>query len=544
MLLEISVITLYSYLRNQKIKMSSFKNFLKKVFKKTFSKPISEHWTLWILLFFVGVWSIEFLLLNGGGNWDGSAYIGIGKYFFSNGNIGLFEPGRPVLLPILEGLAWFSGISPLATGIFIAISSSFVLISVVYFIGEKIKRGSGLIYALILAATPFFVRYIYQSMTDIPSTALAVLALWLASRARSYKDYFGVGLVSALAFLMRFPQGLIVVVIGLMIIFVSDSTWTDLDQNKLRQAKFNLFFTHIFKRAIYFILGFFTLVGPYLLVINYFLGDPFRAIHSGYAIADLGSAYYHQAANFYLVYPLRENPFLSFFLAGLILAILVLLKIVKFNEHKTSVEQTKSDELITINRLLFGVTVALAFYSIYFSLQGNKEIRFALSFLPYMVILSGWVFTLIILKLNLSLKKVSIIALFLVVSITTWRVTLTPELISPQKAAFEHFFQNNPSVETAAKIISTTPVPVSTSDVYLQKELYDSWKSASIRYEENKPVADYVVLDSCVFEASCHLDSTCLEGKDEFLTKLSVDANLLFSSQDRSCHYSIYKIKE
>jgi len=48
--------------------------------------------------------------------WDEAVYIGIGKYLYSNGTIGLFEQIRPLLLPVLLGAFWYIGLDPLISG--------------------------------------------------------------------------------------------------------------------------------------------------------------------------------------------------------------------------------------------------------------------------------------------------------------------------------------------------------------------------------------------------------------------------------------------
>ena len=38
--------------------------------------------------------------------WDESVYMGMGKYIYSNGQIGLWEDIRPIVLPLILGLFW------------------------------------------------------------------------------------------------------------------------------------------------------------------------------------------------------------------------------------------------------------------------------------------------------------------------------------------------------------------------------------------------------------------------------------------------------
>src|SRR3989338_11534568 len=41
--------------------------------------------------------------------WDESVYIGMGKYLYSDGTIGLWEDLRPIFLPLILGALWEFG---------------------------------------------------------------------------------------------------------------------------------------------------------------------------------------------------------------------------------------------------------------------------------------------------------------------------------------------------------------------------------------------------------------------------------------------------
>ena len=41
--------------------------------------------------------------------WDSSVYLGIGKYIYSSGEAGLWEPSRPLVWPLMLGFFWEMG---------------------------------------------------------------------------------------------------------------------------------------------------------------------------------------------------------------------------------------------------------------------------------------------------------------------------------------------------------------------------------------------------------------------------------------------------
>jgi len=48
--------------------------------------------------------------------WDESVYIGMGKYIYSHGAIGLWESIRPINLPLITGAFWAAGLNPILFG--------------------------------------------------------------------------------------------------------------------------------------------------------------------------------------------------------------------------------------------------------------------------------------------------------------------------------------------------------------------------------------------------------------------------------------------
>src|SRR3989344_1748702 len=75
---------------------------------------------------------ILFLILNfafisfDNAGWDSAVYVGMGKYLFSHGQAGLWEPIRPLTLPIILGFFWKIGLNPLISGeIFILLFSTY-----------------------------------------------------------------------------------------------------------------------------------------------------------------------------------------------------------------------------------------------------------------------------------------------------------------------------------------------------------------------------------------------------------------------------------
>lgn len=140
-------------------------------------------------------------------SWDEAAYIGIGKYLFSLGRSGIFENIRPPLLPLLLGFFWKIGLSPLICGKIAEIIFSALLLLAVYLVASEIfDHERGIISVAVLMASPLFLYHSDLIYTGIPSTFFALFAVFVFVKGRFWLSGFFTGI----AFMTRFPQGLMI----------------------------------------------------------------------------------------------------------------------------------------------------------------------------------------------------------------------------------------------------------------------------------------------------------------------------------------------
>jgi len=93
--------------------------------------------------------------------WDPAIYVGMAKFFYSGGALGMWETLRPPLWPLIIGIPWLMGIPALVAAQWLAIVSSIATIFVLYIIGEKQGRGIGLAAAIILTLSPAFTYSVF-----------------------------------------------------------------------------------------------------------------------------------------------------------------------------------------------------------------------------------------------------------------------------------------------------------------------------------------------------------------------------------------------
>ena len=286
--------------------------------------------------------------------WDESVYMGMGKYIFSLGDVGLWEPIRPIVLPILAGGIWKSGLDAALFSEFLIVLFSCGVLMMTYLIAAHIfDWKTGLISVGILAFTPVFFKFSSLIMTGIPSSFFALLAIYLYIKD---KGMVWVGVCTCLAFMTRYPQGIIIAALGVVI--VSDRK-------------------RLFEKIVTFSAGVLAVFTPFV-IFNYLMyrTEVVSIIHA--ALRPLIFALKHQGNVFesvqgfaynylyYFITLFSENYLLVFALPGLVWGI---------KRYRLKI---------------LPLVVPLALYLLYFSLIANKQIRFSLAFLPIVAIFAGF----------------------------------------------------------------------------------------------------------------------------------------------------------
>ena len=227
-------------------------------------------------------------------SWDESVYILMGKYLFSLGKVGLWESFRPPLLPVFLGAIWKAGLDPVVAGRLLLSIVCILVIYQTYRLGSKIFGRGGAIFSVIfLGLSPVFIAHANAFFSEIPSTLLGLLgvSLWLNRRL------FLCGVACALAFLTRFPQGLL---------FAAILFTTALFYKKYRLSD-----------ILALIAGFLVITCLFLLLNVYFYGDLFgpfisqaKIIKAAWRVELNDPAYYAK------IFIKKENIFLLFFFIG------------------------------------------------------------------------------------------------------------------------------------------------------------------------------------------------------------------------------------
>ena len=279
-------------------------------------------------------------------SWDEGVYLSMGKYLYSAGSVGLWEIIRPVVMPLIFGFFWFIGVPYVFAAEMIEIMFGAGVLLLVYLIGMKIwNKEAGIFASLLLAITPVFFLYTGYFLTGIPSIFFVLLGVYLFLENKILLS----GIFFGLAAITRFPVGLFFAVMFFVLLYYKKK-----------------------KSLITLVKGFFIPVALFL-IFNYAMyhkvtSKLWHALFRPWILAfghQLNPAEFVDQGFFYGVMLINDNFLLLLVLLGL-----------GFYFFKPN-----------LNKAI--VTFSFLVPFVYFSIIPNKQIRFALSFLPFLVLLAS-----------------------------------------------------------------------------------------------------------------------------------------------------------
>lgn len=457
-------------------------------------KAIKKNYEILLVLLFFSILSFIKILKNPLPLWDEAVYIGMGKSLYSLGKSGIWEIIRPILLPLFLGGIWKLKLNTLLFSRILGLLFSLGNILLVYLISKKLfNKQIAILSSVLLALTPFFINYSAKILTTIPSTFFTLLAVYFFINNRLVLS----GIFSSLAFLFRFPQGLIVLP---MLLTLSIKKTSFLKKSKIYLSSFLLVLT------------------PFLLF-NYFIykdnvSKIYHAILRPFILAQVHqySPYYNHSIFYYPITIFKENYFLIFSL----LALFYFFKNKQYKDPKKT--------------LIFLIPII---YLLYFTYITNKQLRFSLSFLPYLTIISAYAIYELIKKKNYLPKTVILIAFVLLMLTNIYIELPISPYRSPIEEEFYKYFHNNPIKGT---VLTTDPVPV----VYIDNKLqgfYDPEDNPEKAYERLKSEAIAIIYTPRSFPC---LTKECEAEKEKLFQKMKEENELVFHKQYWEEDYYIF----
>ncbi len=455
--------------------------------------------------------------------WDEAVYLGMGKYIYSMGTSGLWEMIRPIGFPLFIGWTWKIGLDYVKSAEVLSLLFALGCIYLTYLIGKNIfNEKIALLSSLLLALTPVFFLYSSYILTEIPSTFFVLLAIYLFLENK----YMLSGVCCAFAFMFKFPQGLILASL-LLVIFIEF----------IRNRKFTL----LAIKSSKIVAPFLAAISPFL-IFNYFMYRAYtsRLYHSIFRPLILGA--WHQANPsesvivpgkiltyvynylYYLVTPIVQNPLLIFAFFG-----------VFYYFRKKLYKKNK----VTALFILFLVPF------LYFTYIPNKQFRFLIQFLPLVCLLASLGFYTFYDGLSkrkayaLKVLTIAILISLLIVNISFffWRPASEPSVV----VGLYRFISNN---NIKGPVLTADPVFCVYSDnhiipyYFMLDEniiVYNEWERSL------KPEA--LVFTSSSFYCAEN-DAACISKRDKLLNNILSNNTLVFNQTFYSNNqYYIFRSK-
>ncbi len=446
--------------------------------------------------------------------WDEAVYVSIGKYLFSHGASGFMEYQRPLLLPLLLGIAWRVNVDPIITGRILAVICSLSTIYMTYLITKKIhNEKAGIFAVLILTMTGYFIYFSTKILTDIPSILFILIAAnELINKDLTRKNLIVAGVMTSLAVLIRFSSlpltlaimfGVIVCTIGVL----KKGGLTD--RIIVKTAITNL---------VIYLVSFSVTLFPYFIYMYQRYNDPFFSLSK--AIVDINhSKIYWSSTIFDLVYQMiYQNPLLILSILGIYLY-----------------AKTMDCKKLTIFILL--ITSAIVIYMIPVNM-----LRYTLIILPFLCITAGSGLCMLLERLRLTekLKFLDKMSLLVVVLALAGVVLINPYLhtdVAHMESKQEIYLY--PKINNITGPILTTTPEIS---VYIDNRVIPlAWPNyAEKNYENNREKTELILINTC--DLPCpQQDTICQNNKQEFIDLVDQENEPIKQEAIDDCTYMLFK---
>jgi len=255
---------------------------------------------------------------------------------FTFGQLGFWEPIRPLLWPFLLGYAYVFGLNPIIWGHILSTFFSLGCIYLTYLIAKRLcNERTALLASILLSFSWIFFFFNVRLYTEIPAVFFALCAYYFFLKEKPFET----GIFTGFAFLTKFPEGVILVL-------------------------FPFFWIKSVKKTIWLLLGFIVISISYFLF-NYFAyGSSIKILFFAQEFLKYAGIWIFQQPWWWYPLELIKHNFLFLFtIPGIMFAL-----------------QKKRYTLALIT---------LAFL-IYLSQMAHKELRFVILFLPFLCILSAY----------------------------------------------------------------------------------------------------------------------------------------------------------
>ena len=434
--------------------------------------------------------------------WDSGVYAAMGKYLFSAGSSGFWEHIRPPILPAILGFFWFLGLPIALCGrileVLFSLGAIFLLYTVAkYYFNEK----SALFASAIFAFSSIFFYMCFHLYTEIPAVFFILLAVYFLIK----KKYYWSGAAIALAFLFKFPAGLFLPVLLLVLLLNKDV------RNSARLFA-----------------GFLIPVVPVLIAYQFFHGNallPFigarDAIQKVIGCNILRFKPWWQ----YSFWIISENALNLFAVIGIL----------------GYLKNFKKSKLLPL--------LCLAAPLIYFSQMHCRDYRYLVLFIPFVAMFSGLGITYFIDAFKQRKKQVFVLALLMVLGFSIFKGVLFylgNEVVVTNPSA-EKYFQFLDGKKISGEVWSGNPTIAFYTDARIEKMYYPVYnEGVSTNFYNylinNSDKIQYILWDNCGGGMICaETDPVCISQNNKTIEFLDSNFKKALDEKHGNCLYTIYE---
>ena len=433
--------------------------------------------------------------------WDSAAYIGMGKYIYSLGKLGLWEQSRPIIWPLILGLFWKLGFNPVIAGRLLEIIFASLSILLVYIIGIKLfNKDTAFLASAFLAFSPSFFFFSGIMLTEVTSTFFSLAAIYFFTKER----FFISGILLGMASLTRFLQ-LFVFIAVIISILISGKKNINHNKNKAKLAK---------------ILAGFAVASAPFLILNYILyGNAFFPFLQQVSLSKNSGWFNYHPISYYFLELFKENfLYLLSIFAGFL--------IIKGR-----------------NRQKIPLAAAFFLFFIFFNSIQQKEMRFLIVMLPFMYLLLSFFVAFAFNKSKNKIFKAAILTL-VIASFVFCILNISSYYRGEFNKGNQYLvLQNNlGDYSVKGKIWVSNPIFAAFSDKKIDKLMY----YPAFNFEKKKELikdsdkADFIFFDSC--DLACKpFDLSCEENRNDLIEYFKQNLNSVYSLTVNQCEQYIFK---
>jgi len=424
--------------------------------------------------------------------WDSSVYIGMGKYIYSSGEVGLYEDSRPIIWPLILGFIWKVGLDVTFFGKFLVLLSGIGVIILTYLIAYKLfSKKIALISSLLLAFSQTFFLFNSIMFTGVPSTFFVVLGLYLFIN----KHYSLSGLFFGIGFMTRFFQIFVIVPVYLFLLFL------------IYKKKLNI--TDLIRPVLFFLIP--TI--PYLILNVILFNNPIYPFQLQAYMTTFTGGIYHHPFYFYFFNLIEENILVLFSILGVIFI---------FKDWK-------------LNNIIVPFIFLFAFIS--FNLASHKEMRLLLPILPFLYILTSYG----LVKFTDLFKKHKNILLLLILTMGIFQ-------IMPKLKLNDYYDNLDPFYNYVQNSGIKKGIWISNPSFIVKTELkaeeliyYPLYNTGKIRrLQKNIDKAELVLINTCDILPCPLYESFCDQEHNNFINSLKEKFNINYFQTVKECDYYVF----